>query len=160
MISACENQRDKAIFSTIYDSGIRLGDLLSMKIKDITFDNYGTLLKVYSKICHPTVRVVGNSIPYIRTWIGNHPEKNNPEAWLFCNISEGIKGGALSHHDIYSIFRKVSKKAGIRRSIYPHLFRHTRATILASKVAEAHLESQMGWVYGSKQTKTYVHLSL
>ncbi|MEM3198250.1 MAG: tyrosine-type recombinase/integrase, partial [Thermoplasmata archaeon] len=59
LISACENQRDKAIFSTIYDSGIRLGDLLSMKIKDITFDNYGTLLKVYSKICHPTVRVVG-----------------------------------------------------------------------------------------------------
>ncbi len=32
--------------------------------------------------------------------------------------------------------------------------------ILASKVAEAPLESQMGWVHGSRQTRTYIHLSM
>ena len=67
---------------------------------------------------------------------------------------------SLAKSDVYSIIRKTKKRAGITKKIYPHLFRHTRATILASKVAEAPLESQMGWVHGSRQTRTYVHLSL
>ncbi len=49
--------------------------------------------------------------------------------------------------------------AKIDRRIYPHLFRHTRATILASRVTEAPLEAQMGWVHGSRITQTYVHPS-
>ncbi len=160
LIEASENARDKAIFSTLYDSGIRLGELLTMRIGDVEFDNYGALLKVTGKTGYRQVRVVGNSIPYLRAWIDVHPRKFDKNAPIFCNLTEGIRGRMLTHHDVYSIFKKTSKRAGISRRINPHLFRHTRATILASKVAEAPLESQMGWVHGSKQTKTYVHLSL
>ncbi len=74
------------------------------------------------------------------------PEFKNPE-------------NNIKHEDVYSMLRKVSKRAGITRRIYPHLFRHTRATILASKITEAPLEAQMGWVPGTKQMATYVHLS-
>ena len=160
LIAVCENARDKAIFSTLYDSGIRLGELLTMRIRDVDFDEVGALLKVTGKTGYRQVRVVGNSIPYLRAWIEIHPKGKNKDSVIFCNLSEGIRGRMLTHHDVYSIFKKVSRRAGITRRINPHLFRHTRATILASKVTEAPLESQMGWVHGSKQTKTYVHLSL
>ena len=39
LIEASRNSRDKAIFSTLYDSGIRLGEMLSLRIKDIKFDD-------------------------------------------------------------------------------------------------------------------------
>jgi len=86
--------------------------------------------------------------------------RNDVNAFLFCNLSENILGRSLTYADVYSIIRQATKRAGIKKRIHPHLFRHTRATILASKVTEAPLEAQMGWVHGSKQTRTYVHLSL
>lgn len=160
LIESSENPRDRALFSSLYDSGARIGELLSMKIRDVGFDNYGAIFKVTGKTGFRQIRIVGNSIPYLRAWIQVHPKKRDKDAWLFCKISNDVSGTKLTHHDVYSIFRKVSKRAGIKRRIHPHLFRHTRATILASRVVEAPLESQMGWVHGSKQTKTYVHLSL
>ncbi|MCL4444688.1 MAG: site-specific integrase [Candidatus Thermoplasmatota archaeon] len=45
---------------------------------------------------------------------------------------------------MYKFMRKGLQEAKIERRIYPHLFRHTRATILASGVTEAPLEAQMG----------------
>lgn len=165
LIKNSVNSRDRALFSTLYDSGVRIGELLGMKIKDIGFDEYGAILGVEGKtakgkMSFRQVRIVGNSIAYLRAWLDNHPDKNNKSAWLFCNISGGIRGRMLTYADVHSVFRKTSRRAGIGRRIYPHLFRHTRATILAGKVTEAPLESQMGWVHGSKQTRTYVHLSM
>jgi integrase len=166
LIEASENARDKALFSTLYDSGVRIGELLTMKIRDLEFDDYGAILSVSGKTGFRQVRVIGDSIPYLRSWLNVHPTKADKDSWLFCKISEDVKGKELNHYDVYSIMRKVSRRAGFvdkdgnaKRRIHPHLFRHTRATILASKVVEAPLEAQMGWVHGSKQTKTYVHLS-
>jgi len=131
-----------------------------MRIKDLSFDEFGGLLKVTGKTGFRQVRIVGNSIAYLRAWLDNHPQRNDPNAYLFCNLSESIKGRSLTYADVYSIIRRTAKASGINRRIHPHLFRHTRATLLASKVTEAPLEAQMGWVHGSKQTRTYVHLSL
>ena len=151
----------RALIATMYDSGCRIGELLNMKIKDLSFDEFGVLLKVTGKTGFRQVRVVGDSIAHLRAWLDNHPQRNDPDnALLFCSLSEKILGRNLTYADVYSILRKAAKRAGIKKRIHPHLFRHTRATILASKVTEAPLESQMGWVHGSKQTRTYVHLSL
>ena len=65
----------------------------------------------------------------------------------------------MTYDDVRKALGSALKRAGITKRIYPHLFRHTRASLLASKVAEAPLESQMGWVPGTKQMATYVHLS-
>lgn len=54
---------------------------------------------------------------------------------------------------------KVSKRAGITRRIHPHLFKLTRATLLARDLKEVPLEATMGWVHGSRMSRTYVHLS-
>ena len=161
LINNSKNARDRALIATLYDSGCRIGELLNMRIKDLSFDEFGALLKVTGKTGFRHVRIVGNSIAYLRAWLDDHPQRNDPDnAILFCSLSEKILGRNLTYADVYSILRKSAKRAGIKKRIHPHLFRHTRATILASKVTEAPLESQMGWVHGSKQTRTYVHLSL
>ena len=161
MVDACNNARDRAIISTLYDSGCRIGELLLMKISNLRFDNYGGLLVVpfQGKTGTRQVRIIGDSVPYLRAWLDNHPSRNDLNAPLFCNISEGIRGRAMTYDDVRKALKSALKRAGIKKRIYPHLFRHTRASILASRVAEAPLESQMGWVPGTKQMATYVHLS-
>jgi len=160
LIENSKNARDRALFSVLYDSGCRIGELINMRIKDLGFDEFGALLRVTGKTGFRQVRIVGNSIAYLRAWLDNHPLRNDVNAFLFCNLSDNILGRSLTYADVYSIIRHTTKRAGIKKRIHPHLFRHTRATILASKVTEAPLESQMGWVHGSRQTRTYVHLSL
>ena len=160
LIENSKNARDKALLSVLYDSGCRIGELINMRIKDLGFDEFGALLRVTGKTGFRQVRIVGNSIAYLRAWLDNHPLRNDVNAFLFCNLSDSILGRHLTYADVYSIIRHAAKRAGIKKRIHPHLFRHTRATILASKVAEAPLEAQMGWVHGSRQTRTYVHLSL
>lgn len=161
MIDSCNNARDRAIISTLYDSGCRIGELLLMKIRSVRFDNYGAVLEVpfEGKTGTRSVRIIGDSVPYLRAWLDNHPVRNDLNAPLFCNISEGIRGRAMTYDDVRKALRSSLKRAGITKRIYPHLFRHTRASILASRVAEAPLEAQMGWVPGTKQMATYVHLS-
>ncbi|MCL5874252.1 MAG: tyrosine-type recombinase/integrase [Candidatus Thermoplasmatota archaeon] len=167
LLDSCTNPRDRALFSTLYDSGARLGELLTMRIKDFIGDKNGALLSVNGKTGHRQIRVIGDSIAYLRAWLDYHPDRQNPDAYLFCGLSKHTMGRPLDYNETYSIFRRTTKRAGfvddkgnIKRRIHPHLFRHTRATILAKVVPEAPLESQMGWIHGSKQTQTYVHLSL
>jgi len=160
LIENSKNARDRALFSVLYDSGCRIGEIINMRIKDLGFDEFGALLRVTGKTGFRQVRIVGNSIAYLRAWLDNHPLRNDVNAFLFCNLSDNILGRSLTYADVYSIIRHTTKRAGIKKRIHPHLFRHTRATILASKVTEAPLESQMGWIHGSRQTRTYVHLSL
>lgn len=161
IIDSCNNARDRAIFSTLYDSGCRIGELLLMKIRSVRFDNYGAVLEVpfEGKTGTRQVRIIGDSVPYLRAWLDNHPNRNDVNAPLFCNISEGIRGRAMTYDDVRKALKSALKRANITKRIYPHLFRHTRASILASMVAEASLEAQMGWVPGTKQMATYVHLS-
>ncbi|MCL5252871.1 MAG: site-specific integrase [Candidatus Thermoplasmatota archaeon] len=152
------NGRDRAIFNFMYDSGVRIGELLTMRIRDMEFDSYGAIAKVSGKTGYRQVRIVGNSIAYLRAWLNDHPLRNEPDAPLFCGISDPIRGRQLTYDDVHKSLLKTAKRAGIGRRIHPHLFRHTRATLLASKVMEAPLERHMGWVHGSRQTQTYVHL--
>jgi integrase len=161
IISNCNNSRDRAIFSTLYDSGCRIGELLLMRIRSVQFDNYGAVLDVpfEGKTGTRPVRIVGDSIAYLRAWLDSHPLRNDLSAPLFCNLSESIRGRSMTYDDVHKELNKILKRAGIQRRIYPHLFRHTRASMLASRVAEAPLEAQMGWVPGTKQMATYVHLS-
>ncbi|KPV47655.1 MULTISPECIES: site-specific integrase [Acidiplasma] len=155
LINGCRNSRDRALISLLYDSGCRISELLTMRIKDLRFDDYGAIISVTGKTGFREVRIIGNSIYYLKEYLNDHPLKD-PDSWLFIMKNNERMG----YDEVRSMILKAKRRSGIKRRIYPHLFRHTRATILASKVAEAPLESQMGWVHGSRQTRTYIHLSM
>ena len=159
LIEGCLNLRDKALFSTLYDSGCRIGEVLTLRIRDVQNDQWGTVLHVTGKTGERMVRIVGDSVPYLREWISQHPKVNDPNSMVFVGLSSNNYGKPMTYDEMAKALKRAKKRAGIERRIHPHLFRHTRATILASRVAEAPLESQMGWIHGSRQTRTYVHLS-
>lgn len=153
------NQRDRALFGAMYDSGCRIGELLTLKNKHVKFDKYGAILSVEGKTGFRNVRVVGKSIAWLREWQDAHPDRDNGEAWFFCGITGKTRGAQLTHFNVYRALKQSAARAGIRKRIHPHLFRHTRATLLAVNLKDAPLEDQMGWIHGSKMTRTYVHLS-
>ena len=159
LIENCISVRDKALFSLLYDSGCRVGEILTLRIRDLQNDQWGTVLHVSGKTGERMVRIVGDSVPYLREWVQQHPKANNPDSMVFVSTSAQAYSEPMNYPEMARALNRAKKRAGITRRIHPHLFRHTRASILASRVAEAPLESQMGWIHGSRQTRTYVHLS-
>ncbi len=153
------NQRDRALFGVMYDSGCRIGELLTLRNKNVKFDRYGAILSVEGKTGFRNVRVVGKSIAWLREWQDAHPDRDDGEAWFFCKITGETRGEQLTHFSVYRALKQSAARAGIKKRIHPHLFRHTRATLLAVNLKDAPLEDQMGWIHGSKMTRTYVHLS-
>ena len=158
LIEASSNQRDKALWSILYDSGIRHGELMDMVMSDVEFDKYGAILHVpiTGKTGYRKVRIIGNSVAYLREWMNVHPRRTNNKASLFCRIEQHI-GEKMDYSNTYKALKLTCRRAGINRRIYPHLFRHTRATILSTGLKEIPLENQMGWVHGSQMTRVYIH---
>jgi integrase/ribosomal protein L40E len=159
LVENCISVRDKALFSLLYDSGCRVGEILTLRIRDLQNDQWGTVLHVSGKTGERMVRIVGDSVPYLREWVQQHPKANNPDSMVFVSTSAQAYSEPMNYPEMARALNRAKRRAGITRRIHPHLFRHTRASILASRVAEAPLESQMGWIHGSRQTRTYVHLS-
>lgn len=157
MIDSCNNTRDKAFISILYDSGCRIGEILDLKIADVVYDEYGALLHVHGKTGNRSVRVIGDSIAYLRDYLKS---KDDKDEYLFTGLQKHTMHEQLKYYDARKILMTLKARAGIEKRIYPHLFRHTRASILASKVPEAPLEQQLGWIHGSKMTSVYVHLSM
>ena len=152
------NPRDKALFSLLYDSGCRVGEILTLRIQDLKFDQYGALIHVTGKTGERNVRVVGNSIAYLREWLRIHP-LGNLDSWLFVGINGDKLGQPLDYDTMRSALRKACIRAGIKKRIHPHLFRHSAATRLAGVLSESVLKKTMGWTGGSRMAATYVHLN-
>lgn len=153
LINAAHSFRDKAVIQLLYDSGIRSEELRTLKLGDVEFMNDRMRLKVRGKTGSRVVVVLGESMRILKEYINAYSLKEK-DAWLF----PGNKGH-MTAAILQKILNVTSRRAGVRH-LYPHLFRYTRATILARTVSEAPLESQMGWVHGSNMTRTYVKLSL
>ncbi|AKA48067.1 hypothetical protein IX51_01975 [uncultured archaeon] len=168
-MNTCDNARDKAIITVLYDTGIRIGELLTLKLKDIVFDYAGIKLLVTGKTGTRQVRALGESVAFTRVWKDSHPDQFNEEAWLFCGIGHDMRakstiGEPMNHYLIYNMLSKVKNRAvksGFPESkrICPYKFRHNKTSQLASKVREPILEKTMGWVPSSRMTSVYLHLN-
>ena len=99
------------------------------------------------------------SAPYLSSWLDVHPDKNNPEAYLWPPLTKRGTGEHLMYEGFRQILIKVTKKAGIKKRVHPHLFRHSRSTELAQHLTEAQMKEHLGWVRGSNMPAVYVHLS-
>lgn len=104
------------------------------------------------------VRLI-SSVPLLAAWLDLHPFRENPEAPLWCRLGTNGRYEPLNYPGMKAIIQRTAKRAGIRKRIYAHLFRHSRATDLAGKLTEAQLKEFFGWVQSSRQAATYVHLS-
>jgi len=155
MINSAQNARDRAIVSVLYESGCRAGEFLSMKMKNVSFDRYGAVIIVHGKTGYRRIRLVFSS-PYLAEWVNMHPFRENPESWLWISTKTFRR---IPYNTLRAILRNVAKRAGIRKKVNPHAFRHARATHLAKFLTEAQMKEFFGWVQDSDMASVYVHLS-
>lgn len=158
LIEVAEHPRDKAIIATLYDSGCRIGELGGLKIKHLSFDRYGAVLTVNGKTGMRRVRVIF-SVPYLASWLDIHPQKDNPDAYLWLLIRGKGNGQPMQYQAFRKLIITLAAKAGIKKRVYNHLFRHSRSTELAQHLTESQMEAHLGWVHGSDMPSVYVHLS-
>lgn len=158
MIEAADHPRNKVIIAVLYEGGLRIGELASLRIKNVEFDEYGAVLKVSGKTGERMVRVVG-SASLISQWLQMHPRRDDKEAPLWVNLSSNYKKEGITYQGIRQNLKRIAEKAGVEKNITPHIFRHSRATHLAKSLTEAEMNVYFGWVQGSDMPATYVHLS-
>ena len=91
--------RETKLSSRSCDSGCRIGELLTLRIKNIQFDDYGGVLLVTGKTGQRRVRII-HSVQRLQTWLDQPPSHNNPEAVVFCSISNKSKGAQLSYEAV------------------------------------------------------------
>lgn len=157
LIEACSNCRDKAFIATMYESGCRIGEIGNMLVKHVSFDNYGAVLMVDGKTGQRRVRLI-NSVPFLAEWLNHHPLRNEPSSPLWTALPPN-KPSMICYKTIRNTLRAIAKRAGVKKRVNPHSFRHARATILASHLTEAQMKEYLGWVQDSSMASTYIHLS-
>jgi len=157
LVDTADNIRDKAFILTLYESGCRIGELLTLQLKHVQFDKYGAVLLVNGKTGQRRVRVI-ISAPKLNQWVENHPLKNL-DAPLWITMGTNSRYRVWTYGTTKEVLKKLTQRAGIKKRVYPHLFRHSRATCLANYLTEAQMKQYFGWVQGSDMASVYVHLS-
>jgi integrase len=158
LVESAFSLRDKAFILVLYESGCRIGEILSLRIRNVQFDNYGAVLLVSGKTGDRRVRIIA-SAPKLSAWLENHPLGDNVDAPLWVISGARNRNNIFSYGAAKAMLKDVAKRAGIKKRVYPHLFRHSRATFLANFLTEAQLKQHFGWVQASDMASTYVHLS-
>ena len=158
LIDLAEHPRDKAFVSVLYESGARIGEVGSLQIFNVRFDEYGAVINVEGKTgCRP-IRII-SSTPYLVTWLQSHPLKDDNKAALWVNVGTTKHNIPLQYDGMRMILMRLFEKAGIKKRFNPHMFRHSRATFLADHLTEFQMNQYFGWIQGSDMPATYVHMS-
>ncbi|MCD6478276.1 MAG: tyrosine-type recombinase/integrase [Candidatus Diapherotrites archaeon] len=157
LIESALNERDKAFVSLLYESGARISEILSLRIEHIRFDDLGAIINIPAgKTGARRIRCV-ESVPYLKRWLNRHPLKDEPKAPLFCMLLS--PKDPLDYANARALLKRLARRAGLKKRIHAHLFRHSRASYLAQYLTEAQMKEYFGWVQGSKMASCYIHLS-
>jgi integrase len=153
MREAMRNPRDKALIMVMKESGWRVGEHLQTKIKNVSHTKDGIELSVVSpKTGELLWTLLIEAVPWLQLWLESHPDKNNPEAYLWVTTYKG-RPTRITHNAILNLLKNAVARAGIRKRIHPHIFRDYRVKeLLLGKpengIAPLHPETvrrMMGW---------------
>lgn len=157
LLTACQNSRDRALVSTLYESGCRVGELARLVWKDIIFDKYGVRcyvtdtknnLRRYSRL---TV-----SHQYLATW-KNDTKDSSPDARVFVNL---ITKEPVNYVTIRLLLNRLVARAKITKRVTPHLFRKSRIThMVAQNYQESVIKKSMWGNLSTDMFSTYVCLA-
>ena len=156
-LSTAEGERNRAILETLYGSGLRVSELLNLKISNIYFnDGIMRILGKGSK--ERLVPLGGIASKRISTYIKEvriHVKvKKGAEDFVFLNN----RGNYLSRVMIFNIVKKAAVDAGIKKSISPHTLRHSFATELIQRGADLRAVQDMLGHESIATTEIYTHL--
>jgi site-specific recombinase XerD len=163
LIEATDNLRDRTVIAVLWETGARIHEILSLKMRNVGVAENGerTLYKVFFE----KVKVEGQqhscqlveASSHITAWLKSYRLARMPDAPLFPAFNTLRH---LSYNGFRDRLRGAIKKARLKKRIYPHLFRHSRATFLLRQGwSESMINKYMGWVQGSPMIGRYSHLA-
>jgi integrase/recombinase XerD len=156
-LSKPEGGRNKAIIETMYGCGLRVSELVNLKLSQLYLDT-GFIRVIGKGDKERLVPIGGDAIKYIRIYknkIRVHiPVTKGNEDILFLNK----RGSRLSRVMIFLIIKDLVRKAGIRKTVSPHTFRHSFATHLVEGGADLRAVQEMLGHESITTTEIYTHL--
>lgn len=156
-LSKPEGGRNKAMLELLYSCGLRVSELVNLKISQLYFD-VGFIRALGKGDKERLIPVGRSAIKYVNIYLKDirvhNPIKPGNEDILFLNR----RGSKLTRVMIFLIIKDLAMKAGIRKSISPHTFRHSFATHLVEGGADLRAVQEMLGHESITTTQIYTHL--
>ena len=156
-LSSPEGERNRAMLETLYSCGLRVSELVTLKISDLFFEE--GFIKITGKgnkqrfvpICLSTQKFILIYKEAIRSHL---PIQKGHEDTLFLNR----RGKQLTRAMIFTIIKDLAVKIGLKKTISPHTFRHSFATHLLENGADLRSIQLMLGHESITTTEVYMHL--
>ena len=154
--NSAKGLRDKAMLELLYATGIRVSELISLKLTDVNFDTgYITCVDSHKRRMIKKTTVAKDAlVRYIRD---GRPQlvKDENSIWLFTNCS----GDAMSRQGFWKLIKSYGKRAGIESEITPHMLRHSFAAHLVCSGADLKSVQEILGHSDISTTQMYAHMN-
>lgn len=156
-LSEPQGERNRAILEMLYGCGLRVSELINLKVSDLFFEE--GFIKVTGKGDKQRFVPIGSGtidiIERYRKEVRVHQDISaQAKDTLFLNR----RGKGLSRAMIFTIVKQLTEKAGIKKNISPHTFRHSFATHLLQNGADLRAIQQMLGHESITTTEIYTHI--
>jgi len=151
LFQSIENFKHKCILMTTYSGGLRLSEVVNLRLSDIDSRRMMIFIKGAKGRKDRYTLLSKELLDLLRKYYKNE----KPKEWLF----EGALGGRYSTRSVQSIMKEAVKRAGIKKHATVHTLRHSFAThMLEDNTDLRYIQSLLGH-YSTKTTEIYTHIT-
>lgn len=151
ILKHCSNLKHKTILIMLYSAGLRAGEIIDLKVKDIDSKRKLIYVRKAKGFKDRTVMLSDKLIEFLRTYY----KKYKPKNYLF----EGQYGDQYSQSSMRKILKEAAKRAGLRETPTLHWLRHSFATHLLEAGTDLRYIQQLLGHSSSKTTEIYTYVS-
>jgi len=154
MSNVCQSPRDRALVQTLWDSGLRIGELLTLQVGDVEVINDEQAVILHLRQSKTKIRnpVIGFAGPAMVDWLESHPFKDDLKAPHWIDFQYKRQWG---YDAARRMLKKIGRWAGMEKDVNPHAFRKSSASFWGHNLTDSELENRFGWVQGSRQKRAY-----
>ncbi len=152
--------RDKTMFELLYSSGLRVSELVDLRLNDIDYEE--NFIRCIGKGNKERIVPIGEtSVHYLKTYIKtarfNLQNKKNNMSSEFCFLNKN--GTKLTRQGFWKILKKYEKEFNLNKRIYPHLFRHSYATHMLERGADLRVVQELLGHSSISTTEIYTNIN-
>ncbi len=151
ILRATNNIKHTAMLTTLYSAGLRMGELLNLRLTDIDSDHMRIWVRE-GKGCKDRLTTLS---PHLLQLLRAYFQDYRPKTYLF----EGPGGTQYSGSSVRRILKRATEKAGIRKNVRPHTLRHSFATHLLDQGTNLRFIQMLLGHSSARTTQIYTHVS-
>lgn len=156
-LSKTSGERDKAMLETLYSCGLRVSELITLRLSHLYVDD--GFIRVIGKGNKERLVPIGNSaLRAIAIYVGEVRVHQDVQAGHEDFIFLNLRGKRLTRMSAFNIVKENAVRAGIRKTVSPHTFRHSFASHLVEAGADLRTVQEMLGHESITTTEVYTHL--